>query len=116
MLGGHCLIMLMLRNYLIMMIMLNYLIMIMLRNCVIMLGGHCLIMIIMIMLGGHCLVMLTDHFSLIMLTADLPILHCSSPSPHTSISTPTCRIMLVNVIETCSCFGLSKSELLCGCL
>jgi hypothetical protein len=27
-----------------------------------------------------------------------------------------CRIMLVNMIETCLCFGLSKSKLLCGCL
>jgi hypothetical protein len=63
MLGGHCLIMLILRNFLIMlrnclimlmlrkflimMIMLrNCLIMIMLRNCLIMLGSHCLIMLV----------------------------------------------------------------------
>jgi hypothetical protein len=47
-LGGQCLIMLMLmlRNILIMMIMLrNYLILMMLRNCLIMVGGHCLFML-----------------------------------------------------------------------
>jgi hypothetical protein len=65
MLGGHCLIMLVLRNFLIMMIMLrNCLIMLMLRKFLIMMImlRNCLIMIMLrnclIMLGSHCLIML----------------------------------------------------------
>jgi hypothetical protein len=33
-----------------------------------------------------------------------------------TISTPACRIMLLNMIEACLCFGLSKYELLCRSL